>query len=212
MSSWARLLADVREDLQDTGTTPRWTDQALYLYLKDAIRDYGKHFPLRFDRVVLVFDTDHYTLPADFKRALLVESPLDRALEQKTALPGQQRNPPSASPYYYWLAGGLYLDKPTTADVLLTYEAWHPLPASEQDGDFAITVPEEDEELLRLYITAKAQTIMRGRTARLDRFRPGQGRGDNPMIYEVEDLFLDYRRALAAKKGVENIFLHRKNR
>ncbi len=51
MTTWAQLLADIRIDLKDTGTTPRWSDAALYLYAKDAIRDYSSYFPLRVTRL-----------------------------------------------------------------------------------------------------------------------------------------------------------------
>ena len=47
--TWSELLADIRADLQDTGTTPRWSDKTLYVYAKDAMRDYSIWFPQRDD-------------------------------------------------------------------------------------------------------------------------------------------------------------------
>ena len=40
-----------------TVTTPRWSDAAIYLYAKDAIRDYSSYFPMRVTRVELVEDS-----------------------------------------------------------------------------------------------------------------------------------------------------------
>ena len=76
MTTWANLLADIRVDLKDTGTTNRWTDAALLLWAKDAIRDYSQYFPRYMSRVALTLSTNKYALPSDFLGAINVECPL----------------------------------------------------------------------------------------------------------------------------------------
>lgn len=320
MTTWPDLLAEIREDLVDTGDKPRWADSLLHLYLRDALADYSMWFPRRIDRVELERSGEAYTLPSDFVSALLVECPKDRYLEERVARPGVRFSQRSGKPTTFYVdGGGLYLaGHPLDGDgVLLTYHASHPAPAidhsvlvmskralteSEQsittgfksfdepqvlllrsygadaEGDVVIagadaddepleetialvpneevygtevfatvtgvtlpaleatvppepaksgdvsiglapvdlTLPAVDEELLRIYIKAKAHEQMRGRTAALDRFKTrataGGDRTDNPIAPEVGSLMDDYYRKVAERLGGSAIMLYRPGR
>jgi hypothetical protein len=211
--NWEALLADIRADLQDTGPTPRWSDKMLYLYAKDAIRDYSTWFPTRLDRAELLPTAGKFPLPVDFIEDISVECPLDTYLEKRQNRPGV-RYPKTEKPLNYYLSGGnLYLGSPTEEPVYLSYFATHPVPASELDLTFAITVPDADIELIRLYIKAKVYGQMRSRQSALDRFKVGSSsRDDNPLNPEVEDVMADYWRGIAQRVPGGVIFLYRPGR
>ena len=59
MSTWGALLADLRTDLKDTGATPKWSDDTIYLFAKDAIRAYSVDLPLIVYREELAAEVAH---------------------------------------------------------------------------------------------------------------------------------------------------------
>jgi hypothetical protein len=193
--NWTQLLAEIRADLCDESTTPRWSDRVLYIYAKDAIRDYSMWFPKRVDREALALTEGSGPLPHDYLEDISVEAPRDTFLEKRQDRPGV-RYP--ASKRFYSISGGrLYVDC-TEPAAFLTYFATHPVPASEADGEFALSVPEADIELVRLYVKAKAYGQVRGRQASLDRFKATSGaRDDNPLIPETENLYDEYLRGIS---------------
>ncbi len=207
METWATLLADIRADLQDTSDKPRWADDALYVYAKDALRDYSTWFPRRIDRLAIDPDTSgKYALPTDFIEDIQVECPLDVFLERRLDRPGvRYRRYPSLFPatrvlYYLIQGGALYLtDTPLNevgqaeTTVYLTYLASHPVPANAADTTFVLTVPDSDMELIRLYVKAKALEQSRSKTAMLDRYKPVGDRQDNPLLPETSDLWKEYQ-------------------
>jgi hypothetical protein len=214
--TWADLLADIRADLQDTGTVKKWDDKLLFLYAKDAIRDYSTWFPKRIDRSVLSHIGETYPLTLDFVEDIHVESPRDHFLEKRQDRPGVRYPATGKRPFYYYIQGGnLYLNgTPLDGDeVLLTYLATHPVPASETDAAFVVTVPDADVELIRLYVKAKVYSQMRSRQASLDRFKQGTGaRDDNPLLPEVDDLMNDYYTAISQRVRGGVITLYRAGR
>lgn len=136
MTTWAELLAEIRADLQDTSDNPRWSDEMLFVFAKDAIRDYSTWFPRRIDREELSLNHAEtgYTLPADFLGAVFVECPEDHYLEPRTPRPGIRYASRSGRPFFYQVQGGtIYLDSsPYEGDeVLLTYAAVHQLPIAD---------------------------------------------------------------------------------
>jgi hypothetical protein len=214
MTTWANLLADIRTDLKDTNATPRWSDATLFLYVKDAIRTYSLYFPLRMDQAVLVAANGAYPLPADFISDVAVECPENVFLERRLSRPGR-RYPTQYRPLFYWIAGSrLYINgSPNGDDVLLTYNARHPLPANSEDAAFELTLPELDEELIRIYVKAKANEQVRGQQSNLDRFKPGTGdRTDNPLAPEVADLMQDFYAKIAERTTGGTINLYRPGR
>ncbi len=217
--TWDELLADIRADLQDTGTTPRWSTKMLYLYAKDAVRDYSTWFPARTDRFeILPLEGKPpsgviYPLPVDYVEDITVECPLDTYLERRANRPGA-KYPRTEKPLAYFISGGnIYPSSPTDEAVYLTYFATHPVPASEDDLAFQFTVPLADIELIRLYVKAKVYGQMRGRQSALDRFKVGTGaRDDNPLTPEVTDVMADYWRGIGQRTPGGVIYLYRPGR
>lgn len=206
MSTWEAILADIRIDLKDTGATPRFSDDALYLWAKDAIRDYSLYFPLVKYAVELAITTGSYALPSDFLEALSVEYPQGRFLDRRMDRPPLSGSNPTR---YYISQGRLYLDASPTSSAYLTYNASHPVPAASTDSDFEFTIPPMDEELIRLYVKAKAAEQIRTSQANLDRFKLGSGdRQDNPLIPEVDNTMKVYRDKVNERLGGKTIMLH----
>lgn len=215
MSTWAELRAAIREDIEDTASSPRYSDGLLYTYLKDAIRDYSTWFPLRMDAVTLSGSgSGPYTVPSDLVDILFIECPANRFLENRKAAPGARYPKTTGRPFFFYVDGAsIYLDGSPLAGeiVLITYEAIHDLPTSESDGTFDITVPERDEELLRLYVKAKVFERIRTKAARLDRFRDDD-RDDNPITPEVDNIKELYWAMIAERYQGGTIMLHRQGR
>lgn len=202
MKTWGQLITELREELLDTATTPRWSDGLLYLFTCDALRAYSYDFPRKMDRVELALSGSSYPLPSDYLEDIFVENPEDRYLSRRDPVPGRAYNVLSKSTQYFIEGGALYLNGPTLEKVLLTYHALHPIPTSETDTAFALTIPDADIELIRLYVSAKIHGQMRAKQARLDRFDQGSGpRDDNPLLPEVNVLMREYERKVADRKG-----------
>lgn len=209
MATWADLLADIRLDLQDTSDNPKYPDKVLYLYAKDAIRDYSTWFPKRNDHVELALFNSTYPLPADFLEDIHVECPAGTFLEKRFIQPGVTLRQTPLPSYYYIHGGNLYLSSPWDGPIYITYLGTHPVPASEAADTFTITIPEADLELLRLYVKAKTLGQMRGRQAALDRFKVTGKRDDNPLAPETDDLMGQYHQAVAQRVRGGVILLHR---
>jgi hypothetical protein len=214
MSTWAQLLADIRTDLKDTGSTPRWTNEALYLYAKDAIRDFSTHFPL-LKRTTLTVAGTAYALPVDLVEIWNVECPAERFLERRLERPGSHYTKAGWPTQYYIEEGSLYLNgDPSDGDtVVLTYGALHTIPDSATDTTHTLTIPVVDEELIRLYVKAKATEQIRTQQASLDRFKLGSGaRDDNPLEPETGNLMNEYRKKVAERYPGGIIKLYRPGR
>lgn len=222
METWASLLADIRADLQDTSDKPRWANDTLYVYAKDALRDYSIWFPRRLDRVELLLDGDKVSLPADFIEDIQVECPLNTLLERRLDRPGVKYRKHNL--YYFIQGGSLYLSGSplgeggsatgvaNSSGLYLTYLASHPVPASSTDTTFVLTVPDSDVELVRLYVKAKIYGLMRSKTATLDRYKPVGDRQDNPLQPETEDLWGEYYAKIAQRIPGGVISLYRAGR
>ena len=217
METWSSLLADIRADLQDTSDKPRWANDTLYVYAKDALRDYSTWFPRRLDRLELVLIEDKYPLPADFIEDIQVECPLNTFLERRLDRPGVKYRKHRL--YYFIQGGSLYLSGAplgeggtNSSGLYLTYLASHPVPASSADLTFVLTVPDADMELVRLYVKAKIFGLMRSKTATLDRYKPVGDRQDNPLAPETDDLWSEYYAKIAQRIPGGVISLYRAGR
>jgi len=218
MTTWADFLSDLRSDLQDTSTSPRWSDKTLWVFTKDAIRDYSTWFPKRVDHDAMTLVNGVYPLPLDFLSDIYVEAPADTYLEKRQEIPGTKlRNSLIPGAYYpinfYYIAGGnLYLAFPCN-EVYLTYQAARGVPASETDNDFVLEIPDADLELIRLYVKGSVYEQMRSRQASLDRFKLGTGpRDDNPLMPETTNLIEMYHTKIAERFPGGNITLFRSGR
>jgi len=161
MTTWADFLAEVRLDVQDTGATPRWTDEMLWIYTKDAIRDYSQWFPKRVDRLLVAPVDGVYALPADYVDDVYVECPEDRILERRQEIPGRRYGSITRPLYYHIQGGNLYLNgSPLDGDNLyLTYDAVHPVPASETDKTFPTWVLDQPAATLYPRIVGKSLVL-----------------------------------------------------
>lgn len=216
MTTWAEFLLDLRTDLQDTSTTQRWSDKILWVYTKDAIRDYSTWFPKRVDRYAMTLVNGVYALPLNFLVEIHVEAPDGNYLEKRQEIPGtklRKRLVAPIMPFYYFVEGGnLYLGAPSD-EVHMTYQASRTVPTSETHAAFVFEISDSDLELVRLYVKAKVYEQMRSRTAALDRFKLGSGkRDDNPLAPEVADLMLVYHQKIAERYPGGNIALYRSGR
>lgn len=213
--NWAELLSEIRTDLADTGTSPRWTDAYLWACSLDAIRDYSRWFPRRIDRKELTLSGEAYPLPGNFIDAVVIECPLDTYLEKRSRRPGTVYKS-TAYPLSYHVEGGnLYLSgSPLDGDrVYLTYLALHGVPSASDDSHFVVTIPDADIDLIKLYVRAQVHSQMRSKTARLDRFELGSGRrDDNPLSPEVDSLMEEYHRKIAERVRGGVIYLYRSKR
>lgn len=210
--SWEDFLAFLRLDLQDNSASPRWTDKLLWIYTCDAIRDYSIWFPLE-QEVTISNVNGYYILPTDFVEEITVECPLRTYLKKRQEFPGTTEFTIDDPRYYRVSIGKIKLDSDTTESIKLTYLAVHTVPTSESEidagtgvetftiqDDFVFTVPDRDLELLRIYVIARVNQQMRGKTARLDRFKQGSGnRDDNPIIPEVDNLLEEYHIKIAER-------------
>jgi len=217
--NWGALLEEIRTvDIDDAGATPKFTDAALYAYLREAVGDYSQFLPLRKMDVVLVQDGANpkkFALPSDF----LAEVSVDlggRLLEPQRGRLGTNAVP-GGRPFFYKIENksALYLDAdPGDVDVILSYDAYHPIPTSETDTAFEfVTFPLADIDLIKLYIEGKVNAKIRNAQARLDRFKLGNSaRTDNPMSNEVEDFFAAYKEKLAERIPSKSLTLYRPRR
>ncbi len=209
--NWGALKQDIRSDLQDTAN--KYSDTLLYLYVKDAIRDYSVWFPKRADREELTVNGSGYSLPNTFIEEIYVETPLDTYLERRIVRPGTVRKA-TLSPRNYFIQGGkIYLSALGYEEpVFLTYFATHPVPTSESDDAFVLSVPDMDIELIRIYVKAKLYERIRAKQANLDRFKPVGTRDDNPIIPEVADLMREYEKGINERIGGGTVFLQKVSR
>jgi hypothetical protein len=202
--NWGDLLAAIRTDLKDTGSTPKWSDDTLFLFAKDAIRVYSQDCPRYMFRTTLTAENGTFPLPTNFLVVSTVEVTEGEYLEMFEPKPGRKLRTPLRATKFFVAGGRLHLDLPPSDGdtVLMSYRALHDVPASKDDLTFALTVPAEDEELIRLYVRARAIDQMRTNQANLDRFKQGTGdRQDNPLIPESRELMMEFRRRMAEKLG-----------
>jgi hypothetical protein len=197
MSTWEQLLSDTRIDLKDTSAQKRWSDDMLFLWVKDAITDFSQHFPHTRRVALLAAEDEGYLLPEDYIRELLVETPSGTYLGKRVLAPNSLSLTQTIPSVYYIQEDRLYLNGETDDEVYLTYEALHEYPKRADDLSCRLTITRADEELIRLYIKAKAAEQTRTQQSNLDRFRPGSGdRQDNPMEPENRNLMEAYHQKI----------------
>jgi len=211
-TTWAELLIDVRAELSDeTAGTYEWSDALFYIWLRDAVADYSLYNPVLKTATLSVIAAASYAFPDDYVVEEYVEAPAGTYLRKRFLSPGRRFTRTTGSPIYYWTVGAvMYLNSETTEDVILTYHATHEHPDAVGDDTFEFTFPQRDEELIRLYMRAKAHEKMRSGQASLDRFALGSGsRDDNPLEPEYDNLMEDYERKIYDRYGGGIITLYR---
>lgn len=212
--NWGEFLTELRGELNDTSATPKFSNDQLYVFLRDGTVSLSEWLPRDVGRLALtaeVTDTKKFALPSDFIEEYLVESPLDNALSFRFVRPGVRRST-SARPLFYWTnAGFLFLDADPGANaVLISYYGVHGIPANAADTTFVLTIPLRDIELLKLYILGRAYQRERSRQSMLDRFKLGSGdRQDNPVSPEVNEYLQQFNEKLYERIGGKAVFLSR---
>jgi len=217
-ATWASFLAELRIELADTSATPRYTDDMLYLYTRDGIRDYSQFFPYAVDQLQLLQVTGNvraYVLPQDTLGIEDVQCPLDTHLQMRQERPGSQVSISKRLLFYHVGAGNLYLNyDPKDGDgVFISCYTLHPVPSGKADTTFVFTIPNADIELIKLFVMAKVQIKVRNDQSRLDRFKITSGtREDNPMIIESTDFMERYHEGITRRTRGGVIQLYRTRR
>jgi hypothetical protein len=204
MAAWDDLLTAIRVELDDTTEAYKFSDALLFLFCKDAIRDFSQCSPLKVFREERTASGGKFTLPANLLSIDAAEMPLNTYLEEVSRRPGTVVNMPFVIKHYRVVGGYLYTEPaPNDGEILyLTYSAVHAIPTSEDDDSTVMTFPAEDEELIRLYVRAKVMEQQRAKQSSLDRFKMGSGsRDDNPLLPEHNELMWEYRRRIAERSG-----------
>jgi hypothetical protein len=210
-TTWTTFLSSVRAELNDTSsTTPKWSDDLLYLWVLDAIRDYSQYFPQTIDQLELTLSGASYPVPSDYLRVVFVEAPEGRFLRTRRARPGRRYYTSTGTPSHYHVDGNTLKINGAADELLLTYHAIHGVPTDVNDTAFPFTVPDRDIELIRLYVRAKAHEQMRSMQSAQDRYKLGSGsRDDNPLLPEVENLMESYDKKIAERYEGGTIMLQR---
>jgi len=204
MTTWGILLSDIRIDLKDTGATQRWSSDTLYLYAKDAIRAYSQDLPRPVHRAAIAATNGAYPLPGNFLTVTSVEGANGAYLSRYDVRPGVRRVVPTQPTKFYVSGRFIYADAPPAdGDILyVSYNAIHDIPSAADDLTSELSIPLEDEELIRIFVRAKVIEQMRTSQSSLDRFKQTSGdRQDNPLAPEFKDLMEEFDRRIAMKLG-----------
>lgn len=228
--AWVR--SRVRKSMADrtdqaAGTIPTVSDDELNDYLNDAIRNYSQHFPLEKSLAIPLEDMlRDYPLPGDWQRAATVrydfndgtntqqylkEEPFKGGESGPTSWTGMTKlgivTMPFSGRYYaghydVW-DNKLHLDfDPTGNSGVLTirYKGDHLYPTSDLQ---VLDVPNQDIELLLLYIEAIAWREIEGKDVRLSRWERGQSgnakRDDLPTEKMSTRLFNAWNQAIRTR-------------
>lgn len=143
MTTLADARARLRRTLEDTDTvSPVWSDTELNDFLASAHREYGARFP-REASATLAFVPGQltYTLPADLRRVLWVESPAGTPLPRR---PLGVVDYGDAGRCWTVFGGALRFDAAPTADIIVMYRGLYPFPTTDA-GDFGL--PDEGADL-----------------------------------------------------------------
>ena len=214
---WSEYLTELRSELNDSGTTPKWSDALLFTYVRDGLWDISAHLPRRFDEVSLtVFEGSpkKFELPQGFIREISIQVPLGSYLERRRTRPGARVVTGTRALFYHISAGFLYLDvDPGDNDVLIDYEGAHGIPASATDVEYEFTLSQRYIDILTLYVKARVNTRERTGQSNLDRFKLTAGsRSDNPIEPETDDFWKQYRDRIAELSSAGTVFLYRSRR
>jgi len=206
MLTWGQVLADLRNDMQESAN-PKLSEDNAYLYLRFALSDYSHWNPLILSTTLTLSGAGMASLPADFMSVIEVRSGGKLILPLGT----NTSNPPTSVPAFgqwRWWTEAQNLRLTTYADpadgLSLIYRAQHTPPEDKDDTDAVMTFPDADEEPILLYIRAKAMGALRSKGSQLDRYKrrtqPGD-RQDNPLEPEETNLMDEYLAIMRTRYG-----------
>lgn len=200
MLTWQDLLDHLRLDMKDNESNPKIDEDAAYMYLRWALRDYSQFNPRIQTATLDIDDNGSAQLPGDLINIKTVRNNSDGKIIPP--LWGASAPPQGAigkDRWRWWIEGSsirvnTWGDSPDKIDIL--YNAYHPAPSASDDYTFQMTFPDEDEEAILLYIRAKDMGSLRSKTARADRYKrrttSGNTRTDNPIRPEEDELMWEY--------------------
>lgn len=195
MTTRSGLRTTIRQELNDTGGTPLFSDAQLNEWLNQAVRTYSRELPEEASTTVtVVADQASYALPARTLRVMRVEQPKDSLRfpisGSRTSLagPGElidlERRVIGAGTHGYRVFGGnLILDPtPTTIgadeDVRLEYLRAYAEPAADND---TLATPATDDNVLVHLVCAAALHHVGTDEAKRVRYQEARGTPPGPM-------------------------------
>jgi hypothetical protein len=200
MTTRAQLRTTLRNELNDSGGTPLWSDTLLNEWINEAIRGYSRQSPEEATATLTaVADQAEYALPARTVEVLRVEQPqgvvrLPIAASRTAAGGGAalvdfRAGVRSAGAWAYRVfAGNLILDPAPTAvgaseDARLEYLRAYAEPAA--DGD-TLTTPATDDDVLVALAASLALAWVAGDEAKRLRYQDRQGVSPGEQVRRYE--------------------------
>jgi hypothetical protein len=203
-TTW-RTLA--RNELDDNGSTKLWSDGLLNEWLAEAIRDYGRVFPLETTgTLATVASQADYTLPTGLLELVRVEHPTNTFRVHQERTGGDWRRGTAAvSPedrggdqYAYEVWGTTLSLEPAPGasgeTITLRYVARRAEPSA--DGD-ALPLDDWDVELLTFYVCARALFWIGAQEAKRQAFERQRGADATKLAKEYRAM---YAEGIAARR------------
>lgn len=197
--AWSELRSEIRYQLKDSGSTPKWADGELLVYVNYALRDYSRYFPVEGAADVALSTDGSATINSDWT-ILAVEYPDNSFLDELVVKPGTKLW--SSTTGYYMLEGKMWVvhsDDPST--VRVHYTTVRDTVSADSD---TVNVPAEDEELIALYVLAKCTERVGEQSANLDRWREGR-RDDNPLVVMQNHYYIRYIEGIGSRMAGRQI-------
>lgn len=194
MATRSALRATIRNELNDTGGTPVWSDTLLNEWLNQAIRTYSRELPEEVQTTItVVVDQTDYALPARWLQVLRVEQPKDSLRLPVSGARTSAAGDPIGNLYdtqskvrgarlhgYRVFGDELILDPAPTAtgtdeNIRLEFTRSYAEPAADTDE---IALPDTQEDILVLLVAALALRWVA--TDEAKRLRYSEARGISP--------------------------------
>jgi len=153
MTTRAELRTVIRNQGIDDST---WSDNEVNQWIADAIAEYSIHFPRWRESAdnACVAEQHEYDLPADFLHALSVEYPAGE--DPAVFLERASESPGGLDSDHFDIQGTKLILGPSPSageTYTLQYQAHHDYPDADDD---TLTIPDEDLEILILFVVWKA--------------------------------------------------------
>lgn len=221
---WSALRSLCRSALNDTSSSPKWSDAELLAYAQLGMRDISRHLPIhKKQAITTVANQKNYTLATDrVGDILLVEHPDGVFLETIDYKPGTSRYFPRLPGYlikgYVTVGDGWYVldnilwltqDPDTSDDITVWYSAQRDIMALDAD---VVDLWDNDVEILVSFVLWKAYVRVAGQDSLLSRWKDKGRRDDNP-LKPVWELHKDrYEELIAEREEKPVIQLYRAGR
>ena len=191
MTTRVDLRGRVRDELNDAGGTPLWSDASLNRWLAEAIRTWSIDCPAqRVTTLVSVADQPNYGLPGDLLGVRRVEHPTsifrapvpfaagDRAGVLPELVDAERGLVAPGTPTYDVYSGLLWLDPAPDAageSIIVRYDALYTVPSLDAT---VLDLPAQDEDPVVWYACARALRWIAVDEAKRQRFE--RQRGSDP--------------------------------